>query len=469
MVFSSAHFLFYFLPIFLVVYQFTPATFKKYLLLIASLYFYAWGAPVFIFTVIGSCLLDFYLIKQFEKSEHKKKIMLFSLVINILILLYFKYANFFVENVNDWLTSPFEWSEILLPIGISFFTFQKISYLLDIYWKREKHLENFSDYLLYILLFPQLIAGPIVRFKDINSQLVNFAGNIDIEQRLEGVFRFVIGLSKKVLIANSMGALVVQIKSVGIENLDTPLTWLMALAYSFQLYFDFSGYSDMAIGLGKMMGFSFPENFNFPYVSKSITDFWQRWHITLGSWMRDYLYIPLGGNKVSKGRLYLNLFLVFLISGFWHGAAWGFIIWGMYHGLFLIIERLFLGKILLKIPKIISLLYTFLIVTIGWVFFSNDFKTAIELIQKMFSFSHNESLSFVISSKTTLFLIVAVVMSFMGGFSMVETRLNNLSLSIVKSSTGVFILGFLIIITLLIWSSIAIVAEGFNPFIYYRF
>lgn len=469
MVFSSVHFLFYFLPIFLLLFHITPASYKKYLLIFASLYFYAWGAPIFIFTVLGSCLLDFYLIRQFEKSIHKKKYLLFSLLVNIALLLYFKYANFFVDNINSILKSPFEWSEILLPIGISFFTFQKISYLLDIYWQREKQLERFSDYLLYILLFPQLIAGPIVRFQDINSQLVLYSGKNSIEQRLEGVARFCIGLAKKVLIANTMGLLVVELKNYGIDQLDSYLAWLLALAYSFQLYFDFSGYSDMAIGLGKMMGFSFPENFNFPYSSKSITHFWQRWHITLGSWMKEYLYIPLGGNKVKVSRMYLNLFLVFLISGFWHGAAWGFIIWGIFHGIFLIIERLFLNKILAKTPAFLSIMYTFLVVTIGWVFFANDFNTALVLLKKMVVFDLQEVHHFEMTGKTLFFIIVALVFSFAGGFVWVEKRFSNVSLSLVQSKTWIFMVGFFTLMILLIWTSLAIIAEGFNPFIYYRF
>lgn len=469
MVFSSVHFIYYFLPIFLIAYTFTPPSLKKYLLIFASLYFYAWGAPIFIFTVLGSCIFDYFLINQFEKSNHKKAILLFSISVNVLILLYFKYANFFVDNVSYIFDTPIPWVEIALPIGISFFTFQKISYLLDIYWGREKHLEHISDYLLYILLFPQLIAGPIVRFKDINQQITSFTGKFDIEQRLEGVFRFVIGLSKKVLIANSMGALVAQIQDFGLVNIDTQMTWLLVVAYSFQLYFDFSGYSDMAIGLGKMIGFSFPENFNFPYVSKSITDFWQRWHITLGSWMRDYLYIPLGGNKVSKARLYLNLFLVFLISGFWHGAAWGFIIWGIYHGLFLIIERLFLGSLLKKIPSIISLFYTFLVVTIGWIFFAYDFTTAKLVLSKLIDFSSNETLHFQMSGKTSFFFIIAIILSFSGGFIIVEKTFSNISFHLVNTSIWTALIGYFCMIILLIWSSLAIIAEGFNPFIYYRF
>lgn len=463
MVFSSVVFLFYFLPLFLVLFNFTPPILKKYILLTASLVFYAWGAPIFIITVLVSCLIDYVIINQFQKKI-KKLLLLFSLVLNIGLLLYFKYANFFVENFNSLLDTPIKWTEIALPIGISFFTFQKISYLLDIYWEKEKKLDRFTDYLLYILLFPQLIAGPIVRFNDINNQLINYNGKITVQEKYDGIIRFIVGLGKKVLIANTMGLLVVKLKEIGIDQLDTYHAWLLAIAYSFQLYFDFSGYSDMAIGLGKIMGFRFPENFNFPYLSRSITNFWQRWHITLGNWMREYLYIPLGGNRVSKPRMYFNLFLVFLISGFWHGAAWGFIIWGAYHGIFLVLERLFLGKILQKLPSFISVFFTFILVTIGWLFFSNDWDTAIKLLDKMLVFSYSPDINFEIQNKILFFLAIAILLSFVGIVKFDEIRLAYINKS--------FILSFLVtcvMIVIFVWSLLNIVAEGFNPFIYYRF
>jgi alginate O-acetyltransferase complex protein AlgI len=469
MVFSSVHFIFYFLPLFLLTYSLTPAAYKKYLLIAGSLYFYAWGAPVFIFTVLFSCIIDFYIIKQLAFSPRNKVILFISLVLNISLLLYFKYANFMVENLNILLSKSLPWQEVILPIGISFFTFQKISYLLDVYFEREKPLNTFSDYLLYILLFPQLIAGPIVRFNDIHSQLIAFSGRLEIKEKLEGVVRFSLGLGKKVLLANTMGAIVVSCKMGDFGEMTSGITWLMVLAYSFQLYFDFSGYSDMAIGLGKMVGFRFPENFNFPYLSGSITEFWQRWHITLGSWMRDYLYIPLGGNRVSPSRVYINLLLVFFISGLWHGAAWGFVVWGLYHGVFLVLERLFLHRILLKTPRLLSIFYTFLVVTLGWVFFDNNFSNALEIFQLLFYQWPEWNTLELLSSKSIVFFIVAILLVFGAYPRRMQQNFQDVSNRIVNLSVTKMMVAYSFVLLVLIWSLLTVVAEGFNPFIYYRF
>jgi alginate O-acetyltransferase complex protein AlgI len=469
MVFSSVHFVFYFLPIFLLVYSLTPNPLKKYLLILGSLYFYAWGAPVFILTVLLSCVVDFYLIRLLRDNPRNKKILLLSLFFNITILLYFKYANFFVENINFFLHTTLPWKEVLLPIGISFFTFQKISYLVDVYYEKEKPLQHFSDYLLYILLFPQLIAGPIVRFNDIHSQLISFSGRLEIREKLEGVIRFSLGLGKKVLIANAMGAIVVGCKVGDFGEMNTSIAWLMAFAYSFQLYFDFSGYSDMAIGLGKIVGFRFPENFNFPYLSGSITEFWQRWHITLGNWMRDYLYIPLGGNRVSSGRVYLNLLIVFFLSGFWHGAAWGFVIWGLYHGLFLVIERLYFHRILSRLPRFITIGYTFMVVTLGWLFFDNGFTEALKLLKLLFTELPSFEIISKIDYKSWLFLLAAVLITFGAYPKIIQEKLSNLSASIVRLRPSRMLVPYLLVLSVLFWSLLTVVAEGFNPFIYYRF
>jgi alginate O-acetyltransferase complex protein AlgI len=436
---------------------------------VGSLYFYAWGAPVFIFTVLLSCTFDFYLIRQLDKYPKNKKILLVSLLLNIIILLYFKYANFFVDNINFFLNSALPWKEVLLPIGISFFTFQKISYLLDVYYDKEKPLKNFSDYLLYILLFPQLIAGPIVRFNDIHEQLISFSGRLEIREKLEGVIRFSLGLGKKVLIANTMGAIVVGCKGGSFGEMNADIAWLMTFAYSFQLYFDFSGYSDMAIGLGKMVGFRFPENFNFPYLSHSITEFWQRWHITLGSWMRDYLYIPLGGNRVSPGRVYLNLMIVFFVSGLWHGAAWGFVIWGLYHGLFLVLERLYLHRILQRIPRILTVGYTFLLVSLGWLFFDHGFSEALEIIKILFSELPSLDVVAQLEYKSWFFLIAAVVITFGAYPKAIQEKLFDISATLVKWHPAKMIAPYLLVLSILFWSLLTVVAEGFNPFIYYRF
>ncbi|MDA8715182.1 MBOAT family protein [Flavobacteriales bacterium] len=470
MVFSSTLFLFYFLPLFLLVYFATPKIAKNYVSLGFSLFFYAWGAPEFIFFLLGSCLLDFFLVKAVEKNGKRISLVL-SLILNVGLLVYFKYANFFVENVNS-LSDSFgmggiEWKKIALPIGVSFFTFQKISYALDVYRKKSPAQGNFANYLLYITLFPQLIAGPIVRYGDVVNQLSNRDESINM--KLVGMFRFIIGLAKKVLIANVMGAQVSALYGLGIENLTGGQAWLAAIAFTFQIYFDFSGYSDMAIGLGKMIGFKFPENFNFPYLSRSITEFWQRWHMTLSAWMRDYLYVPLGGNRKGPFRTYLNLFLVFFISGFWHGAAWNFVVWGCFHGVFLVIERLFLKKILDRIPGVLSVLYCFFLVLVGWVFFSTKtIDQSWTLLEKMFSTDMSFA-TFDLRFKFIFFLIVAVLFSFFAFRKTWLIKANNFQ-DTLANQRPIVVLGTTICLSfLLILSAAEIVADGFNPFLYYRF
>ena len=414
MVFSSVLFLSVFLPCFLACFYLSPQFLKKWIIVFFSILFYAWGAPVFILFLLGSSVLDFFISKNFEASNPYRKRSLFaSLFLNIGLLCYFKYVNFFVYNISTlgeyFSFNEIAFKEVLLPIGISFFTFQKISYAIDVYRGENKRLTSFLDYLLYIIMFPQLIAGPIVRYKDVHLQIKNFSSN-NFDQKLQGLYRFIIGLSKKVFIANTFALIVSQINALGLENTSTAEAWLGALAYTFQIYFDFAGYSDMAIGLGLMIGFKFPENFNFPYLSKSISEFWKRWHITLGSWMRDYLYIPLGGNKVSTKRIYFNLVFVFFISGFWHGANWNFIVWGLFHGLFLVLERLFLSASLKKMPVIFQRFYTFFIVIIGWVFFSMDLETAFVFIKKMFDFSSFD-LGLSISLKSWSLMLFGILFS----------------------------------------------------------
>ncbi|HNZ43107.1 MAG TPA: MBOAT family O-acyltransferase, partial [Bacteroidales bacterium] len=352
MVFSSVLFLFFFLPITLLLYYITRKRYKNLVALLASVVFYAWGAPLFVFVIFGSIICDFLFAKYIHKSEGLKKKLLLTAAIslNVGILIYFKYANFFVENLNTLLYSfgftEIQWVKIALPIGISFFTFHEMSYVIDVYRGVKPPMKNILNYALYILFFPQLIAGPIIRFNEISDQIEDRRYQFTVDNHLLGFFRFVIGLAKKVLIANVLGEEADRIFALGFYDLTTPLAWLGVLAYAFQIYFDFSGYSDMAIGLARMMGFIFPENFNNPYISQSITEFWRRWHMSLSRWMRDYLYISLGGNRVSVPRMYFNLAFVFLISGFWHGAEWNFIFWGAFHGLFLILDRLFLLKLL---------------------------------------------------------------------------------------------------------------------------
>jgi alginate O-acetyltransferase complex protein AlgI len=437
--------------------------------------FYAWGEPRFIFILLLSTIIDFYLVRQLYRAVEnkvKKQWLLLSLMMNLGLLAYFKYANFFIDNVNAVLTTAgvenIAWTSVLLPIGISFYTFQTLTYSIDVYRKVSKPLDKLRDYLVYILSFPQMIAGPIVRFNVIADQIVNRVETVD--DRLQGFFRFSVGLAKKVLIANAMGEQADLIMNQTAGDLSTPTAWIGILAYTFQIYFDFAGYSDMAIGLGKMMGFTFPENFKSPYTSQSISEFWRRWHITLGDWMRDYLYIPLGGNRVdSKARLYFNLWFVFLISGLWHGASWNFVIWGAFHGLFLILDRLFLLKILNKIGKIPAVIFTFFIVVIGWVFFRIEkFSDAMAYLSRLFAFDNFDD-KIVIEKSFLAVLGIAIFFSFLtltkwGKQLEIQTYEMPAVLS-TRQSWLVISVGLLLFVLSLSY----IAAAGFNPFIYFRF
>lgn len=474
MVFSSSLFLLYFFPAFLILYYFSGKKLKNITALIASIFFYAWGAPDFIFVVFASIIIDFYLIRKLHNSNSRKTrrtLLSFSVILNIGLLAYFKYANFFIENVNEICSSlgysGISWINVALPIGISFFSFQKVTYSVDVYRKVHTPLKKITDYALYILMFPQLIAGPIVRFNEIADQIEDRSANETIDNRLTGFFRFIIGLSKKVLIANVLGKEVDQIFALSEIELTSYLAWMGVIAYTFQIYFDFSGYSDMAIGIGKMIGFKFPENFNNPYISQSITEFWHRWHITLGRWMKDYLYITLGGNKVSPKRLYFNLWIVFLISGLWHGAAWNFIIWGAFHGFFLIADRLFLLKVYSKIGKIPSIIITFFITMMGWVLFRADnlHETGV-FLTKMFSFDFSPT-PYYLNGKFFIILFIAIFFSFWGIFRKIELFQNSLFFAKKKNISIIFMSGFAIIF--LIISLASITSSDFNPFIYFRF
>lgn len=472
MVFSSIFFLMYFLPAFLGIYLITPKAAKNYVILLFSIVFYAWGAPKFIFVILASTIVDFYIVKaMFKAVEKKRKKLLLScsLLMNLGLLAYFKYANFFVENLNRVLLQiGFEdvhWTEVALPIGISFYTFQTLTYAIDVYRGTDKPLSKVTDYLVYILSFPQMIAGPIVRYKDVAKQITSRPDEID--DKLIGLYRFVIGLSKKVLIANVMAEQAEAIFESDYNQLTWANAWLGTIAFTFQIYFDFSGYSDMAIGLGKMMGFKFPENFDAPYTSKSITEFWKRWHITLGKFMRDYLYIPLGGNKVTNSRLYANLIMVFLLSGLWHGASWNFVIWGGFHGFFLILDRLFLLKVTKKIGDFASIALTFFITMIGWVIFKIEDLGALKIfLKKMFTYDGVWEWSNTHSFH--LMLIIAFVLSFAYPFKIGKKlelyfyQKNSYFLKEHFIFSGVSILLFILCISY-------ITTSGFNPFIYFRF
>jgi alginate O-acetyltransferase complex protein AlgI len=474
MVFSSVVFVLYFLPIFLLTYYFADKKYKNIVILLFSIFFYSWGAPRFIFVILGTTFIDFHLVKLMsltKKKLHRRLMLSLSVSINLGLLFYFKYSNFFIENVDFFLSlfgvSSIHWTKLILPIGISFYTFETITYVVDVYRGVHGPLKNFWDYQLYIILFPKLIAGPIIRYHQLADQITDRSQNDNIDNKLIGFYRFAIGLAKKTLIANHMGQVADNIFALNYSNLDTYGAWIGILAYTFQIYFDFSGYSDMAIGIGKMIGFIFPENFNNPYISQSITEFWRRWHISLGNWMRNYLYIPLGGNRVkTKTQLYFNLWFVFLASGLWHGASWSFVIWGAYHGLFLVLERSILLDVYERIGKFARTCITFFIVVIGWVFFRIEkLSDAFIFLKRMFAFDFKNSLSF--DLEFYVFFIIAIIFAFFvytksGQKIQDKIYFNEYSLNRHLAFSPVVILLVIICIS-------SITAFGFNPFIYFRF
>jgi len=473
MVFSSIVFILYFLPVFLVTYYLADKKYKNLVILIFSIFFYSWGAPKFIFVILGTTFLDFHLVKWMSRTQtvlHRRLMLALSVSVNLGLLFYFKYSNFFIENVNTFLSvfgaTGIHWTKLILPIGISFYTFETITYVVDVYRRVHKPLDNFWDYQTYIILFPKLIAGPIIRYHELADQITDRSQNENINNRLTGFYRFAIGLAKKVLIANHMGQQADAIFAMNYSGLDTYSAWIGILAYTFQIYFDFSGYSDMAIGLGKMIGFKFPENFNNPYISQSITEFWRRWHITLGAWMRNYLYIPLGGNRVrTKSRLYFNLWFVFLASGLWHGASWSFIIWGAYHGLFLVLERIFLADVYKRIGKFSSTIITFFIVVIGWVFFRiEQLPQAILFLERMFAFSFNAA---AFDSEFYTYFIIASVFAFFAYGKKGQYIQNLIYFEPYSIRRYLSVAAITVIVIVLSVSSIT--SSGFNPFIYFRF
>ena len=475
MVFSSILFLLYFLPAFLIAYYLLPVRYRNAFLLCSSVFFYSWGAPRFIFVILFTTVVDYLLVLRMDASSSerwRKAYLVFSVAVNLGLLLYFKYSNFFIENLNVLLEQfgvvPVAWMHLVLPIGISFYTFETITYVMDVYRRVHPPQKDFWNYQLYIIFFPKLIAGPIIRYHEFAGQITSRYFGDDNANRIAGFSRFSIGLGKKVLLANNCGGLADQIMGFDFNIISSPVAWLGILAYTMQIYFDFSGYSDMAIGLGRMLGFKIPENFDNPYTSRSITEFWRRWHITLGSWMRNYLYIPLGGNRVqSPYRLYMNLFIVFLASGLWHGASWNFIFWGAYHGFFLVIERLFLLQVYRVLPGWLTVPLCFCIVMIGWVFFRiESFGDASLFVSRLFSsdlYSYNP-----VTSEQLFYIILALIFSFIsissigrqlnGYFFEPDTDSVNRRRVLVALSAGLFILSL---------SSIS--SSGFNPFIYFRF
>lgn len=477
MVFSSIVFVFFFLPVFFLAYQGASTKYKNAVALIGSLLFYFWGAPDFFFILLASVFVDFTLARRFTIStdlSRRQRLFWVSVTANVLLLAYFKYANFFVNEINALLqhffASQITWTNIALPIGISFLVFQKISYLVDVYRGITKPAERISEYTLYIMLFPQLIAGPIVRYHDICDQLRN--RRFSNENFIDGFFRFTIGLGKKVLIADQLGEVADNIFALDGSARPVSFAWLGMLCYGLQIYFDFSGYSDMALGLARMMGFRLLENFSFPYIARSVTEFWRRWHISLSRWMREYLYIPLGGNR-NRSRVYLNLWIVFLLSGLWHGANWTFIVWGAFHGFFLTLERLFLARYLEKLPAAISMLWTFTIIMFSWVLFrSETFSEALNYYGNLFGLQHAGIanpmlLSDVAGNRDMFVMVLAIVMVFLP----FNRRVYDYSVELTENYAAryniLFKLGLAAIIFIL--SVSGLLNSGFHPFIYFRF
>jgi len=453
------------------------------MLLIASILFYAWGGVSYTLILLISLVMNFFIGKMVGRHLDTQRARIYlsiGVVANLGFLAVFKYGNFIVENLNSlFVSTSIKLSipdpGILLPIGISFYTFQALSYLIDVYKKRTPVQNSFVDLALYISLFPQLIAGPIVRYNDIAEQLSNRENNLS--NFASGVERFVLGLAKKVLIANQFAILADTAFTIAPSDLSTFVAWAGIVAYTFQIYFDFSGYSDMAIGLGRMFGFKFLENFNFPYIAKSIREFWRRWHISLSNWFRDYLYIPLGGNRKGNHRTYFNLLIVFFVTGIWHGASWNFVAWGMLHGLFMILEKLGLDRALEKLWKPIQHIYTLFIVMMAWVLFrADDFTHAWGYFRSMFTYKsmelNYEVLHKFLNNEVYLVLVIAIFSSTRIWLVIYEKakQLIQPSAKLWKLSQGVWmfmVLAFVLVVMTL--STTYLVANSYNPFIYFRF
>ncbi len=460
MVFSSVTFLFYFLPIVLVLYYLVPNKLKNLILLISSFIFYFYGEPKYVLLMVFSIMSTYIcgrLVDKYRGTKKSKLFLILEIIISIGLLIYFKYADFIIKNINLWLSQKIDLINVLLPIGISFYTFQMISYVVDVYKGEVKVQKNILKLATYVSLFPQLIAGPIVRYSTIEKQLEH--REYSINKFSLGVRRFVIGIGKKVMIANVIGTLV---NNFLISDEKSVLFyWLYAIGVMLQIYFDFSGYSDMAIGLGKMFGFEFLENFNYPYIATSITEFWRRWHISLSSWFRDYVYIPLGGNRVSKIKWIRNIMIVWLLTGLWHGAEWNFIIWGIYFGILLIVEKIFLLKRAEKTPKILKIIYTLFFVMISFIIFNGN--EIMENIKGLFGIGNVP----VISKESIYYLKSYFVVILIGIIGATPIMKNIVKKEKIKKIVNILEPIYLFIILLL--STSYIIDGSFNPFLYFRF
>ncbi len=466
MEFSSITFLYYFLPIVLLIYFVAPNVMKNLVLLLASLFFYAWGEPKMVLLMILTifiCYILSFIIDRYRDKLWSKIAFILALFVCLGFLGYFKYADFFIDNFNKLTGLDVKLLGIALPVGISFYTFQLLSYVVDVYRGNVKLQKNPINLFTYIAMFPQLVAGPIVRYQDIEQDLTNRVHSFDKVR--EGIIRFLIGLSKKMIIANQLGDLADIVRSS--EEPSVLFVWVYAIAASLQIYFDFSGYSDMAIGLGKILGFSFPENFNYPYISGSITEFWRRWHMTLGGWFRDYVYIPMGGSRVSNARLFINIFTVWMLTGLWHGAAWNFVVWGLFFGILLVIEKLFTLKYIEK-TKVIKHVYVLFMVMISFVIFSaNDMGQAFEQLGNMFGLGNIP----LVTEETLYYLRSYGVLLFMGIIG--STPIVSKAAGAVAYKTSKLKLSWILepvaLIVLLLLSTAYLVDGSYNPFLYFRF
>ncbi|WP_157264626.1 MBOAT family O-acyltransferase [Paenibacillus oryzisoli] len=474
MVFSSPIFLFLFAPIFFIAYFLTVRKYRNLVALIGSVLFYSWGGPAFLSTLLISLLIDWHIVNSMNKEKDKSIRMFYflsALIMNIGLLLYFKYSNFFVENINSILIDlhiePIKWAVVLLPIGISFIVFHKISYIIEVFRDEKKPTDKMVDYFLYILFFPMSIAGPIIKYQDISDQIKY--REYRFEDIMYGSYRFSIGLFKKVWIADNVAIIADELFKVPPDSLSIGYAWIGVICYAVQIYFDFSGYADMAIGLSRIMGFKVMENFNMPYLSQNISEFWRRWHISLSSWMRNYIYIPLGGNRRSKIRSFFNLWVVFFISGIWHGANWTFVVWGVLHGILIISDKLFWLNFSKKIPKLLNILITFVFVLITWVFFRADsIGHALGYLKSMFNIFSKQSVFLTPTLYTdrsiVLIIIFSLVITFLPALNF-YTYLENKSSRLLFSKY--FMMPFSIFILLI--SIIKCVTNSFSPFIYFRF
>ena len=505
MVFSSPIFLFLFLPAFLLVYYFffIPVNYSNNffirnvfrhicntIILCASILFYCWGEKVLVFVMLFSTVID-YLCGLFIakinlntdlRTNHafwKNTALFISIFVNLSILIFFKYFNFGIDNINNVFSimGLQSWKlqnvlKISLPLGISFYTFQSMSYTIDVYRGQVKATKNFLDFACFVTMFPQLVAGPIVRYKDIAAQIIH--RKIKKENIVVGVKRFIIGLGKKVLIANTVAVAADGIFSIPNDEITTGLAWIGIISYTLQIYFDFSGYSDMAIGLGKLLGFNFPENFNYPYSAQSIQDFWRRWHISLSTWFRDYLYIPLGGSKCSTRKIYFNLVIVFTLCGLWHGASWTFIVWGLFHGIFLVLERIGLASWLKKRTSIERHVYVMLVAMCGWVFFrAETFSQALTFFKAMIGISSGTGMFFNVFQYINPEFIISLVLGIIFSFSLLSKSRRNFKFFIDQSNSffkityALFELIFISVIMFLCYLNLS--SGTYNPFIYFRF